>query len=534
MACQEIGASPTPTVSRPVVAQPEPPPSAGGAGSRPRSGLTVTQALTADARTLQPLLARDAASAAFITNHYNAPLLRRNADTLEWDATDGTASAVVISDGGRTLTYVLREGLTWSDGTPLTSDDYRFTFERMVDPETDHPYRTTFDRVASVEAPDPRTLVWSFREAFCPAIDFTVINPIPRHVFDGAALASHPASRAPVVGSGPFLLEEWQPGVSATFVANDRFYLGRPRIDRHVLRLVPDAATSWAMVKSGDVDLAAIQATDAAEATRTPGIGTIAHYPATSSWTYVGMNLRHPVLSDLRVRRAIAHAIDRKALVQDVRLGHARLVESPIARESWAAANLPGVPHDPGAARRLLDEAEWGSQFEGGTRTREGTLLSLTLHFPSGTRERERVATMVKEDLRAIGVAVDVVPESLPDLIDRVNVTHEYDLCLLGWTAPVEPHGTREIWASGGAQNGSGLADPIVDDLYDRAVHVAGCGRGDRAALYREIQERIAAAVPCVFLFENESIAAVSDRVRVNPVSRLGWDYRPWEWSLRA
>jgi peptide/nickel transport system substrate-binding protein len=482
---------------------------------------------------LQPLLVRDPASAAFVANHYSAPLLRRNPETLDWDATEGTAAAVMIADGGRTVTYTLRDGLKWSDGTPITARDYQFTYQRMIDPAIDHPYRPIFAIVTSVDAPDDQTLTWTFGEAFCPAIDYTVINPIPRHVFEGADLARHPASTRPTVGSGPFLLEQWNPGRDATFSANPSFYLGRPRLDRYMIRLVADAAQGWAVVKADEADIAAIQASDADEVASTTGPQVVAHYPATSSWTYLGINLRHRVLADRTVRQAIAHAVDRDAIVRKVRHGHARTIDTPFGSGSWATTSVPAMNFDPAKSNRLLDDAGW-AVGDAGVRAKDGVSLTLTLRFPTGNREREHIATLISANLRAVGIALQLIAEPLNALIYQVSVARDFDLCVLGWTMPIEPHGTREVWASNGTQNASGLADGTIDSLYDEAMRLIGCGRDGRRAAYGEIQRRVADAIPCVFLFETESLAVTSNRVAVNPTTRLGWDYRPWLWTARG
>ena len=526
-ACEMAAPSPTPTAVRRAFV----PPTAMPTARREASPRTVVHAQYADARTMQPVLARDPASAAFASLHYNAPLLRRNPETLDWDPTEGTAAAVVVANGGRSITYTLREGLWWSDGAPITAGDYRFTYERIVDPAIDHPYRTVYENVVAVEAPNDRTLIWTFRDAFCPSVDYTVINPIPRHVFGGADLERHPASTRPLVGSGPFLLREWDQGAGATFEANPTFYLGRPRLDRYVIRLVADASEGWALVKRGDADIAAILASDAADANSSEGTALVAQYPATSSWTYLGLNLRHSILADRSVRQAIAHAVDREALIREVRLGRARPIDSPFGHGSWASTVVPGIPFDPVAAGRLLDAAGW-RPATGGTRAKDGRGLTFTLRYPAGSSERERVATMIAADLRTVGVEVTLLADRLADLVDRVNVTREYDLCILGWTLPIEPHGTRDVWTTGGLQNGSGLADATIDALYDEAARVADCNRDARAQTYGEVQRRVADAIPCVFLFENQSLTATSTRIAVNPPTRLGWDYRPWEWAI--
>jgi peptide/nickel transport system substrate-binding protein len=527
-ACEVSTPKPTPVVPQPSGAQLVP----DNILTRPPAG-TLVHAQYADARTMQPLLARDPASAAFVSNHYNAPLLRRNPETLEWDANEGTAAALTVADGGRLLAYTLRDGLAWSDGTPLTARDYQFTYERMLDPAVDHPYRAVYAHVAKLEVPDDRNLVWTFRERFCPGIDYTVINPIPRHVFEGTDLSRHPESTQPTVGSGPFLLREWNRGRNAVFEANTSFYLGRPLLDRYEIRLVADASEGWNLVKKGEADIASLQASDASLAKVSAGTRLVTHYPVTSSWTYLGMNMRHRVLSDRVARLAIAHAVNREALIQDVRLGHARTLDAPFGRGSWASSAVPSIDFEPERSRRLLDDAGWRIGTEG-MRAQGSTSLAFTLRYPTGNREREAIASKVATDLREVGIAIELVAERLADLVDRVNVTHEYDLCLLGWTVPIEPHGTREVWASNGTQNGSGLVDTAIDALYDQSVRVSECGREDRVKVFGEIQRRITESVPCVFLFENESLTATSNRVSVNPLTRLGWDYRPWEWTARG
>lgn len=232
---------------------------------RPVAG-TITIGIGSDAQTLQPLLARDTASAAYIATHYNAPLMRRNPETLDWDPTYGTAAGVVIGDQGRTLRFTLKPGLQWSDGKPLTVHDYRYTYARMSDPSTGYPYRDLFRPFEAVTTPDDETLELTLREPFCPALDYAVLNPIPQHVFGDAPLDAHPASTKPTVGSGAWILSSWTRDQEAVFVANDRFYLGRPPTDRLVFRLARDADAALALLQTGEIDHAVLQASNWDEA----------------------------------------------------------------------------------------------------------------------------------------------------------------------------------------------------------------------------------------------------------------------------
>jgi len=502
---------------------------------RPVAG-TITIGIGSDAQTLQPLLARDTASAAYIATHYNAPLMRRHPETLDWDPTYGTAAGVVIGDQGRTLRFTLKPGLQWSDGKPLTVHDYRYTYARMSDPSTGYPYRDLFRSFEAVTTPDDDTLELTLREPFCPALDYAVLNPIPQHVFGDAPLDTHPASTKPTVGSGAWILSSWTRDQEAVFVANGRFYLGRPPTDRLVFRLARDADTAFALLRTGEIDHAVLQASDWDEAARTPGIRAVGYYPPTAAWTYIGFNLRRPLLSDIRIRRALAHAVDRTRMVTTIRQGHARLIDSIVASASWAStSDVTRSPYDLAKARQLLDEAGWRTP-EGqqeGTRTRDGVPLVLRLHYNSGNREREQIATMTRDFARAVGIQIDCIAEEWAPFLNRVNGTHDVDLYILGWSSPVEPHGTSPIWMTGGGQNASGYTNTQVDALFSQATAVNGCRQDERQRLYAELQRTITADVPCIFLWENESLSAYADRLNVNPLTRLGYDYRPWEWRPR-
>lgn len=140
---------------------------------------------------------------------------------------------------------------------------------------------------------------------------------------------------------------------------------------------------------------------------------------------------------------------------------------------------------------------------------------------------------MTSDFARAVGIQIDCVAEEWAPFLNRVNGTHDVDLYILGWSSPVEPHGTSPIWMTGGGQNASGYTNTQVDALFSQATAVNGCRQDERQRLYAELQRKITADVPCIFLWENESLSAYADRLNVNPLTRLGYDYRPWEWRPR-
>lgn len=503
----------------------------------PVRGGTLTVASFADAKTMQPLLSSDTASSAYIERHYNAPLLRRDPETLALDTKYGTAESFQISPDGLTLTFKLKSNIFWSDGRPITAADYKFTWDKMMDPKVEYPYRSLFNNFESLDAPDDRTLIYRLKEPFCPAIDYANLNPIPKHVFENLDINDNPLNQKPAVGSGPWLLQEWVKDSHAVFVANERFYLGRPYLDRVVTRIVADQTVEFSMLKAGEVDQAGLRAEDWDEARRLSHVNTINYYPASASWTYIGFNLRNEILKDLRVRQALAHAIDRQTLIQRIRLGHARPINSIFAAASWAYTDdVPKVTYDPEKAKRLLDEAGWrvppGNPT--GTRMKDGRPLKMRIFYNAGNKEREQIATIAQQYAKAIGVELEVISEEWNAYLERVTRRYDMELFVLGWSSGLEPHGSLNLWTTGKAQNYTGYSNPQVDELFPKAATVPGCKQEDRQKIYAEIQRIIAPDLPYIFLWENESLSALHNRIVPNKLTRLGYGYRMWEWYSKT
>ncbi|MCS6801967.1 MAG: ABC transporter substrate-binding protein [Chloroflexota bacterium] len=484
---------------------------------------------------MNPLLASDSYSRGYAEMVYNAPLLRMNPETLEWDTKDGAAESFELSPDGLIIRYRLKPNLQWSDGTPITSADYLFTFEKMLDPAVDYPFRANLAFIAGARAPDPRTIEFTFREPFCPAIEYTNINPIPKHIFEHLNINDNPENLRPTVGSGPWLLREWVRDSHATFVANEKFYLGRPYLDTYTIRIVRTSAVAFSLLKNGEVDQVSLRPDEWEEAKRLPHVTTISFYPAGSSWVYIGFNLRSPLVSDLRVRQAFAAAVPRQEMIERIRLGRARLINSIYGPSSWAHdPTLQGIDYDPERARRLLDEAGWRTPpgNPSGIRQKDGRELKLRLFYNVSNRDAEQVAVITQAALRQIGVDLQVIGEELSTLLNRTNRTRDLEMWVNTWISPIEPHSRFNAWKS--SDNATGFADPVVDELFARAASVPGCKIADRAPIYHEIQRRIAAEVPYIFLWEIELLYGVNNRIVTNPVTSLGFWYREWEWYSKT
>jgi peptide/nickel transport system substrate-binding protein len=503
--------------------------------ARPPRGGSFVRTNPSDGATMNPLLASDSYSRGYAEMVYSAPLLRMHPETLEWDTKDGAAESYTLSADGLSIRYRLKPNLQWSDGTLITAADYVFTFEKMLDPAVDYPYRANLALITGARALDPRTIEFTFREPFCPAIEYTNINPIPKHIFDGLNINDNPYNHRPIVGSGPWLLKEWVRDDHATFVANDRFYLGRPNLDTYTIRIVRNSQIAFSLLKSGEVDQASLRPDDWEEAKSLPHINAISFYPAGSSWVYIGFNLRSPLVSDLRVRQAFSAAIPRQQLIDRIRLGRARLINSIYAPSSWAHdPTVPSIEYDLERARRLLDEAGWRPPAgnPNGIRQKDGRELKLRIFYNVSNRDTEQVAVVAQASLRQIGAELEVIGEELSALLNRTNRTRDLEMWVNTWISPIEPHSRYNAWKSD--DNATGFADPVVDRLFLQAASVPGCKQADRAPLYHEVQRRISAEAPYIFLWEIELLYGVNNRIVTNPVTGLGFWYREWEWYSKT
>ena len=449
-----------------------------------------------------------------------------------------------LSADGRTIVYHLRRDARWHDGRPLTSADVRATYDRIIDPDSGAANRHGWEGVEGVETPDPWTVVFKLdraRPAFIA--DAFVDEPVlPAHLIGdlaGSAFRESPFHRRPI-GSGPFQLESWASGDHLTLRAFPRHHGGAPPLDRIVLRFVPDAAGIEAQLVTGEIDGADnLEPTSIAAVERIPRIAL--QRTAGTSYEHLDLNCEHPPLDDVRVRRAIALAIDRSE------------ISRVVYEERWPAAwgdEPPGsryyeprvravADHDPRQAARLLDEAGWTAATATGRRARAGTMLSLTLVTPGGRPDREQTALLIRDQLARVGIALEirlVEPTVFFSSAEDAGTLQrgDFDLALFAWNAPPDPSVKEAMYGADAVppqgQNVSRLRDAAVSALLRRgAIETDDVAR---LSLYREAALRIAALAPSVPLVWRTQIDAVPSALRnfrPNPTpSGNAWNVAEW------
>lgn len=399
------------------------------------------------------------------------------------------------------LTYVavLRRGVRFHDGRPLTADDVVYTFRCMLDPAFVSAKKGGYRELLSVEARDPYTVVFTLKAPFESfPINLNVLPIVPKGA--GEEMREHP------VGTGPYRFVRYDVDEKVELAAYEGYHDGRPKNDGLILRIVPDEVMRGLELRKGTLDIFVndVSPDIVYQLRNEPELQTV-EGPGVD-YQYVGLNLQDPALRDVRVRQALAYAIDRQAIVDYLRRGLAIPSIGILPPTSWAfASDAFSFAHDPAKARALLDEAGF-TDPDG-----DGPLPRLTLTLKVSNIEFNRLqSSVIQQDFRAIGVALDVPAYEFATLYADV-LAGNFQLFTLQWTGGslADPDILRRVFHSKQAPpvgfNRGRFHDPEVDALLDRAS--ASLEERERLELYREVQRRVALAVPYISLWYKTNVA---------------------------
>jgi peptide/nickel transport system substrate-binding protein len=511
-------------------------PTAQPAAPVPKRGGTYTEAATADAVSFHPYTTVDTASHSYQGSVYGGDLWRYNPKTLvpEPDA----AESWTISDDKLTYTFKLRGDLKWSDGTPMTSADYKFAFDNASKPENKYPYISNLELIASYEALDPQTIVIKMEEPIAVGLEAAnAVTPLPKHVWEGldwSDPSKNPQIMAPTIASGPVKLREWRKDDHATFEANDNYYRGRPLLDGYTIRIVPSQEIAFQMLKSGEVDTAPITPDNYAEVKTNPNLNLYEWWPARATWSYLGFNLRRPHFQEVELRRALSHAIDRRAIAERIQNNLAQPTHSIYPPTTWVHnPNVPKYEYDPAKARQMLDEAGW-TVGPDGVRQKDGNSLKLRILFgPNTNKVRERVATVTQQWLKDIGVDSEIQGLEWGAYLSALKTEpYDWDLFLGAWQATIEPHWMNQIWREDSIPelNSVAYVNEKVEALFEQGVKEFDLEK--RKNIYQEIQQVISEDAPYVFTTFPMSYEAINKRIGGIEATPLGTGHNVEKWYV--
>ncbi len=445
-----------------------------------------------------------------------------------------------ISRDGLTLTYHLRRNVKWHDGVPFTSKDVAFSYRAIMNPANNVPNRHGYDQIASVATPDRYTVVFHMKRPYAPALTtlFADNEPspiLPEHLLGKYADLNQVDFNQHPIGTGPFKVLRWTHGQSIELEANDDYYLGRPKL-RHVsVRFVPDENTAVNQLRTHELDVFAEMSVNAyGQAKSVPGV-TVALTNLHGA-SNVLINTTRPELRDVRVRRAIAAALDKAAITKNFAYGAGAVASEDLPAFMWAydpGARSPA--YDPSAARALLRSAGW-NPGPSGIVTKGGRPLSLTFAYAQNNIAARLIAIQIQSYLHAVGIDAQLKGYTTQLMFGAyaaggVYQAGHFDLAWYTMTLGADPDSSGRFTCGAippHGQNYSRYCNPEMD-----AAQAAGLTTFDRALrkrAYARSQQLLARDVPVVFVYWPRNIAAYDSRLHgfaPNPVVPT-WNAHEW------
>ena len=487
---------------------------------------TLTIVRPSDPVALDPQL-ETTAPGSWVFSQILEPLITLNQDmeieprlATSWEFVDPTR-----------LRFTLRQGVTFSDGTPFDAEAVKFTWDRAFTSDPPGRWKALAGPVTGIEVVDAHTVDVVSSIPYGPML-LVMTMPYTGIVSPTAATAlGADFSRAPV-GTGPFKFVEWRPNDQIVLEANDSYWRGRPALDRVVFRTVPEEGARMLELRTGGADmvllptpseLPGLEADPNFDVEGAPGVGVF----------YLAFNLDRPAVADVRVRQAVAHAIDRELIVDAILEGGGVLATSVIGEPVFGYKDmnlLELYPYDPERARELLMEAGYTQDADGMMRDASGAVLTLAALPSNGRSLKDReIAEALQAFLREVGI------EATLDLFDWATTfglmrgaTLDYDLNSFTWfttTADADytmysnyvstelPPASWNRWR---------YANPQVDEWLKAAR--ASLDPAERATLYGLVQDQLAIDLPAIPLYGSFEVAALSAKVtgyRAHPIQYI-------------
>jgi peptide/nickel transport system substrate-binding protein len=486
-------------------------------GSKPSYGGTLIVGVKNDLDTFNPLFGETAFS-----QEITHLLLLGLADLNEKsEFVPELATSWERSEDYSKLTYHLRKDAVWSDGVPITAEDVKFTFDLLMDSAVASPRQGVTEYIKSVAVDDPYTVTIEFTEPYPDQIFDTAGEILPKHVLekvDLSALRSHEFGRNPI-SSGPFVLKKWVSQQYIEIVPNESYFGGRPYLDRVIFKIVPDNTNLLLQLQTGEVDM--VIGVPPGEVNRllhkNPSLKI---YPISGRvYYYIGYNLNNPLFSSVNVRQALTMAIDRQGIIDALLYGYGKPSFGPLPpMVTWAySQQVKEIPYDPKRAKAQLAEEGWTDHDGDGWLDKEGNTFKFTLKTNAGNQLRSDVAVIVQDQLRRIGIQVEIQTIERATLIQKLR-QKQFDAYMGGWSTSFNIDPTPIFHSSSvNLFNFISYANPRVDHLIE--IGREEMDRSKAAKIWKEMQEVIYHDQPYTFLFWKDRIVAVNERFRnVTPI----------------
>lgn len=433
------------------------------------------------------------------------------------------AKSVDVSADGKTVTFMLQDGVTWHDGTPFTSADVKFSVMEVLSKV--HPRGpNSFREVESIDTPNNTTAVFHLKNPapyMLRALSGYESPIVPKHLLEGTDIKSADLANNPV-GTGPFKFTEWKKGQYIRLDKNEDYWKeGLPHVERVVARFIPDASTRTAAMENGEVLYTGYNGIPNIDAVRLRDRDDISvttdGYSMINPMALLEFNTKEGPFTDPAVRRAISNAVDRQFMIDTIFFGYGKPASSALS-SSFAATNLykpmPNYPAkgDVEAAKKILDHAGYKPDGDG---VRMKAILDV---IPYGEDWR-RAGEYLKQALGDIGIQIELRYEDVPTWLKRVYHNYDFVMNLNYFYQLPDPvlgvhrhYGTDQIRQGTHFVNSARYSNPKLDALLDAGAKEPDAAK--RSAIYEDVQEILAEDMPVVNLFEMQFLTVYNTKLK--------------------
>jgi peptide/nickel transport system substrate-binding protein len=449
-----------------------------------------------------------------------------------------------IKDGGKTITYKLKQGVKWHDGSDFSCEDLQFTQKVIMTPNNGSLDTSQYKDLEAVECLDPFTAVLKFKNFRGDwARFFSGIGLIfPKNAGKPEELKTWAWNRKPVA-TGPFKVEEFVTGDHITLVRNDSYHVaGKPYLDKVIIRIVPSSEVAKQLLKNGEADIMWNNTeADVPEVEKMTNV-TLASAPQSGGERLI-LNLvkpgdpsdnktPHPILGDVKVRQAIAYGIDKQTIIDKLLFGKALPGSGELNVDPYNCTEVKPFAYDPAKAKALLDEAGWKVGSDG-IREKDGQKLRLKYQTTTGNKLRENSQVLIVENMKAIGIDFYIENQPSATLIgswanNSPRKKGSYDIIMYTTNAAIDPHSQMSNYfhsksipspENQGGVNYSRWNDPETDKLIDQAGSIPEWPK--RKDLYCQASARVVEGASHIFLYQRYNLQAFNNRVQ-------GWIPSAW------
>ena len=453
-----------------------------------------------------------------------------------------------VSADGLTFDWTIDPKANWSDGKPIIAKDFLARVKMQARSKVT-PNKSTFNDIEGyqdystgkatdisgikIDSADPKKFTVKFTRVFCPAmVSVFGSAPMPDHIFGKYTVDNDPTkvvddaaeNNNPPVASGPFKFKEWRKGDQTILTRNDAYFKGAPYVDELVFKVVADTNVLAAQLKTGELSIGKITATDVAGF---QGEDRLKLYKwQANSYTYIGWRGNNPnvgFLADKRVRQALAYGIDTAAVVQSVLLGEGAKMIQHHPNVSWAAApekDLNPYNYDKKKAEDLLTQAGFAKGADG-FYAKGGKPLAITIVTNQGNKLRETFLQVATEQYKQIGVKINPKVEAFESLVPKLTGgSPEVEAVIIGWSLSADPdpftiwHSSNVASPTKAGNNFVGYSNPEVDKLIEAGRNGPDCSQAARQKNYQALNKILNEDQPYMFGYTPKEILVADAKIQ--------------------